>query len=140
MLVGGLLSACGLFMPTPLPLVCTAMGCESQVLFELDVDIAPGTSYSVQACVDAQCEDAEIRVPAGGGAIGTVGNIVVSPIDNVIAFRLHGADYSGSHAVTLNLELPDGGTVLVEQDVEFERSQPNGPRCEPVCWTATIRV
>jgi len=129
-------------MPTPLPpsdgVECTLIGCESQVRFEFDVDIAAGSTYRLEACIDGGCEEAEVRVPPGGA--GLVGSFFVSPIDDVIVLNLHGGDFSGSRAVTLLVELPDGGTILVEEEVEFERSQPNGPLCEPVCWTATIPV
>jgi hypothetical protein len=134
-----LLTACGAPLPPASPtddnLMCTLIGCESQVIFEIDYDIRPGSEYAVEACVDGECERAQIRVSDRG--VGTVANLHVSA-DDVVALVLHGDDYSGSHAVALTVESPDQGTIIVEEEVEFERTQPNGPRCEPVCWIATI--
>jgi hypothetical protein len=134
------LTACGAPLPSASPtddnaLECTLIGCESQVVFEIDYDIMPGSEYAVEACVDGECERAQIRVSDRG--VGRVANLTASA-DDVVALVLHGDDYSGSHAVALTVESPDQGTIIVEEEVEFERTQPNGPRCEPVCWIATI--
>jgi hypothetical protein len=54
--------------------------------------------------------------------------------------RLQGEDYGGAHEVSLTLAGTDGLTVDVDATAEFERGQPNGPGCEPICWQATVRV
>jgi len=133
-----LLTACGAPLPSDSPtdeILCTLIGCESQVVFEIDYDIMSGSEYAVEACVDGECERAQIRVSDRG--VGKVANLIASA-DDVVALVLQGDDYSGSHAVALTVESPEQGTIIVEEEVEFERTQPNGPRCEPVCWIATI--
>ena len=136
-----MLTACGSLMPSDSPTehlgACTLIGCESQVIIEIDYDLRPGREYSVEACVGGECERALIRVPRGNG-VATIGNLVVSPVDDVVTLLLHGDDYSGSHAVSLLVESSVQGSILVEEEVEFERTQPNGPGCEPVCWIATV--
>ena len=143
-----LLVSCEALLPiTPSPngdaVACTLIGCDSQVIFELDTDIESGITYDVTACVDGACEEARVEVPpVNDGAVpaGQTDNIVISPDDDVVAYVLHGNDFSGSHIVSLSLDAPGLPSVRVEESVEFERSQPNGPRCEPVCWTATVRM
>ena len=143
-----LLVGCEALLPiTPSPtsdaVACTLIGCDSQVIFELDTDLQSGVTYDVTACVDGACEEAQVDVPpVNDGAVpaGQTDKIVISPDDDVVVYVLHGNDFSGSHIVSLSLDAPDLPSVRVEESVEFERSQPNGPRCEPVCWTATVRV
>lgn len=140
--VSTVVAACGFVLPFTSPTdevhECPLIGCDSQVVFEIDYDLRPGGEYLVEACVEADCERARIRVPSGQGG-RTVGDLVLSAIDDVVVFVLHGEDYSGSHAVSLTVESPDQGTITVEEEIEFERTQPNGPECEPVCWSATIQ-
>jgi hypothetical protein len=143
-----LLVGCETLLPiTPSPnggaVACTLIGCDSQVIFELDTDIESGVTYDFTACVDGACEEARVEVPpVNDGAVpaGQTDNIVISPDADVVAYVLHGNDFSGSHIVSLSLDAPGLPSVRVDESVEFERSQPNGPRCEPVCWTATIRM
>jgi len=44
------------------------------------------------------------------------------------------------HAASLRLAGPDGENVKQDGPIEFERLQPNGPDCEPVCWHAVVRI
>jgi hypothetical protein len=126
-------------------MACTLIGCESQVVFEVGgaTDILSGETYEVEACIDGDCTSATVEVPpAQGGAMGAglSDSLVVDPQQDLVTVRLSGGDYSGMHTVSLTLTGPDGQRTEIESDTEFERSQPNGPGCEPVCWQATVRV
>lgn len=145
-----LLAGCGLLVigsPTPTAPgdgpICTQIGCESQVLYELDADIASGATYLVRACIGDRCEEASVEIPpADGGAVpaGTQGPFTLDPQNDVVAFRIGEGDFSGSHAVSLTLDDGSSEPVSIAADVVFERTQPNGPRCEPICWQAVVRA
>ena len=136
---GVILAAC-LAPPVPdgPPMACTLIGCESQVVFELSRDLSRGTAYEIEACVDGECASETIDVPQSG--FGTSGPFTVDAHRIVVTVRLTVDDYSGRHTVSLTLVGPDGQLTEVAADTEFERSQPNGPGCEPVCWQAIVRA
>lgn len=131
-------------VPDPPGLICTQIGCETQVVFELGADaIVSGATYEVEACIDGRCESATVAVPrAQGGAMGAgvSGSLVLDAQQDAVAFTLGDGDYSGMHEVSLTLVGPDGQRTEVVSDTEFERGQPNGPGCEPICWQATVRA
>jgi len=141
-----MLAAC---VAPPVPdgpfIACTLIGCESQVVFEVGgaTDIASGETYEVEACLNGVCESATVEVPPGQGAAmgaGVAGALVLDPQRDLVVLTLPGGDYGGMHTVSLTLTGPDGQRTEIESDTEFERSQPNGLGCEPVCWQATVRV
>ena len=141
-LVALILSAC-LAPPVPAPpedppVACTLIGCESQLTFELDADLARDETYEVEVCIDAECASATIEVPDSGFAM--TGPFSIDADRDTVTVRLLGDDYSGTRAVTLSLSGSDGLLVDVDAQTEFERAQPNGPGCEPICWQATVRV
>ena len=121
--------------------VCTLIGCESQVVFELDIDLASGTTYELRACIDDRCEQASVAIPPTDGAAvpaGSEGPFVLDPQNDVVAFLIGEGDFPGTHAVSLTLDDGSRNTRGLEGDVEFERLQPNGEGCEPICWQATV--
>ena len=119
-------------------MACTAIGCDSQLEFVLSADLVRGATYDVEACIAGDCTSASIEVPASGFAIE--GPFSVDADRDALALRLLGDDYSGSHTVSLTVTRDGGGVADVTTDVEFERQQPNGPGCEPVCWFASVRA
>lgn len=142
--LGVILAAC---VAPPVPdgpvLACTLIGCESQVVFEVGTDIVSGETYEVEACIDGLCESATVAVPPAQGqamGAGLSGSLMLDPQQDLVTLRLAGADYSGRHTVSLTLAGPDGQLTEMAAETEFERSQPNGPGCEPVCWQAIVRV
>lgn len=141
---GLILAAC---VAPPVPdgpfIACTLIGCESQVAFEVGTDIVSGETYEVEACIDGECESATVVVPPAQGAAmgaGVSGSLMLDPQQDLVTLRLPGADYSGTHSVSLTMAGPDGQLTEMAADTEFERSQPNGQGCEPVCWQAIVRV
>lgn len=129
--------------PTPTTDIraCTLIGCESQVVFELDRDLASGASYQVRACIDDRCEEATVDVPpaqAGGVPAGSTGPFVLDPQHDAVAFLLGEGDFPGMHTVSLTVDDGSGEPVELAGDVEFEHLQPNGEGCQPICWQATL--
>ncbi len=122
---------------------CTAIGCESQLAFDLGADLQPGGTYELEACIDGDCATATVPIPPpvdGGGSFGVGGPFTLDAGNDIVTVRLVGEDYSGAHEVSLTLAGTDGLMIDVEATTEFERGQPNGPGCEPICWQATVRV
>ena len=117
---------------------CTLIGCESQITFNLPVDLEPGQRYELEACVDGDCNSATLTLSDRG--FGTSGPFVIPAAGNAVNVLLLGDDYSGLHQVSLTVIGPGGQVArIADEAVEFERVQPNGPGCEPVCWQATVR-
>ena len=135
-----ILAACQVIDPRPPE--CTAIGCQSAVTIVAGVDLTNGTPYAVEVCVDGRCEDATLTVVEGGGAIGaSSGAITLDTSADSIGFALGDGDWSGIHRVTATVRDASGEVLVdVDEEVEFERSQPNGPGCEPICWFAEIRA
>ena len=143
--IGVILAAC---VAPPVPagpvFACTQIGCESQVVFEVGelTDIVSGATYEVEACIDGACQAATVEVPPAQGqamAAGMSGSLFVDPAQDLVSVTL-GGDFSGMHTVSLTLVAPDGQRTEIESDTEFQRSQPNGPGCEPTCWQAIVRA
>lgn len=136
--LAALLTGCdALVVPSSDPVMCTLIGCESQVQFELSEDLVPDTTYQVEGCIDGQCTSASIEVLEGGG-ISAEGSLRLDTIADTAVLILDDGDYDGIHAVSLSIDGPDGLHIEIAAETEFQRSQPNGPGCEPVCWQATI--
>lgn len=141
------LTACGL-VPEPdrPPQACTGIGCESAVAFNLSVDLEPGVEYRVEACLDDRCATETIAVPDADdepGATGRrVGQIDLSTADDRILLVLPEDDYGGEHRASLRVvtTADDELNVAAEEVTAFERQQPNGPGCPPVCWFAEVLV
>lgn len=135
------LGACEVLGPPPR--ACTAIGCESAVTIVADEDLMTGAEYVVEVCVDGRCERESLTVAEGGGAVGaSSGGITIGTDVDTITYAVGDGDWSGVHRVTATVRDAATGEVLVDvgQQVEFERSQPNGPGCEPICWFAEIRA
>ncbi|MGH2401859.1 MAG: hypothetical protein ACRDE6_04045 [Candidatus Limnocylindria bacterium] len=141
-----LLVACDALGVPPLgePRICTQVGCESGVHFKLDVDLVAEVAYEVSACVDDICDEGilEVPPPADGPFTGTSdGALTIATDTDSISYSLGDLDASGRHRVSITVR-SESGDVIAEFDgeAEFERTQPNGPGCEPVCWLAEIAV
>lgn len=136
-------AACDLIgVPEPPLHACTEIGCESAVAFNLDADLVNGVEYRLDACVEDDCATETIEVPEGQGVVGQrVGRFDLGTDADRVLFLLPEADYSGPHEVSLRVTAADG-SVAVEliATTEFDRQQPNGPDCPPVCWFAEINA
>jgi hypothetical protein len=121
------------------PFGCTAEGCESGVLFTLD-GLGFDTQYRVRACVDDRCVDGALQV--GGSADGTDGalSLVIGVHSDTVFYRMD-QHLAGTRSASLTVRAADGELLAEwEGTVEFVRTQPNGPFCEPTCWLAEITV
>lgn len=123
---------------------CTAIGCDSQVTFELPVDLVAETPYDVRACVDEVCRSATLTVPApdDGPYTGTTANDLTLVVDaDAITLALPVDDWGGQHRTSIVVRGPAGDVITeAEADREFTAARPNGPDCPPVCWQATVVV
>lgn len=114
------------------------------MLFLVDQDLQAGVTYDVEACLDEVCERGELTVPVRPEQPFTQtadGNLTLDTDEDSVVLLLGDGDYRDSHRAHLTLR-GDDGKVLEEIDVETElqRSEPNGPGCEPVCWFAEVSV
>ena len=124
---------------------CTVIGCDSQVVFWTDADLQATVAYEGEACVDDVCESATLQVPEDRVADGVVPSIEVGSLGletdrDVVYFGLPDRDWSGAHQFSVVIS-DAAGAILADmsQPGRFERMQPNGPDCPPVCWMADIR-
>jgi len=134
------LTGCGLLVP---PRACTDAGCESAVTFLLPVDLEVNVAYEVEACVDELCERATLAVPLpeDGPFTGvTVDAITLQTDTDSIMLSLGNREMADDHRVRVTVSIDDEAIAEGEADVAFERNQPNGPGCEPVCWFAEVEV
>ena len=120
------------------PIACRLIGCENRIEFQLSGDLQRGETYRIETCVDEACASATISIPDSGFVLA--GPFTIDADGNTVTVRLLGSDYSGAHSVSLHVNGPSGPVAEVETEVEFDRLQPNGPGCEPVCWHATVRA
>jgi hypothetical protein len=121
------------------PFGCTDAGCESGVLFTLDRNLVLEAEYRVEACVDDRCVEGVLQV--GGGEDGADGPLAltIGAYEDTVLYRLGESPVRGSHDVSLTVHGKDGELLVDwEGTAEFERTQPNGPLCEPTCWLAEI--
>ena len=125
---------------------CTLIGCESAIAFNIAGAGLKGQAGTVKAeiCFNGTCESARLRVGASG-AVDAKGNrslIDASGNDIAVTLFLPDDDYDSEtlHDVSLNLTVDGGKPVIVRRSVALSPSQPNGPNCEPVCWSTAIRV
>lgn len=140
------LAACGYLNPNPdpslEPVECTAIGCENAVGFSLDIDLVTEVAYDIEACLDDRCEAQTLRVPppADGPFTGTaVGNLSLDTISDSITMALGLGSFEGVHIARLSVRDEAGELIAeIEANTEFERQQPNGPGCEPICWFARV--
>ena len=119
---------------------CTETGCDSQVSFRLSTDLRAGVAYTVEACVDDDCRDETLTVPDDGPiGIGAEG-VWLDTDSDVIRLELPtGTSWEETHAVSLRVVTRDGDVVAdMTGEADFERTQPNGPDCPPVCWLAEV--
>jgi hypothetical protein len=101
---------------------CTLAGCDTAVLVTHNQRLDTGT-YNAEVCVGDTCATRQYEVTDPD-----------SPRREVqVSFG--DAQFSGNETVTLTVTDQAGSVVLTAEDeVQFERSQPNGWRCPPVCW------
>ena len=139
----GVLAACDAFtlLPSSSPRMCTLIGCDSAVIFHVPVDLEVDIAYDVEACVDDVCEREVLRVPLpdDGPFTGTTQGSISLFIDtDTITYTLGDRELPGDHHARLTV-WRDGDPIVEDvRDVEFARTQPNGPGCEPVCWIADV--
>jgi hypothetical protein len=132
------LAGCQLFGPR----YCTGIGCESSVTFVLSADLSAEVGYDVEACLDALCDRQTLRVAMthAGPSVGAfAGRLWLDQMTDDVSLTLPEGTYDGRYEVRL-LVRDEAGDIIadVEAETAFERQQPNGPRCEPVCWNARI--
>lgn len=117
---------------------CTAVGCANELRLHLSADLVPGNAYDVTLCFDDACHSVTLEAPnATTGA--TSGPVWLWTHDDTVVIELGGGPFRSSHEVRFDL-LDEDGEVLARFDdvIELVQSRPNGPFCEPTCWSADI--
>lgn len=123
---------------------CTLIGCDSGVTFELAGDLVEQTPYEVRACVDELCRSATLEVPApeDGPFTGiTVNDLTLMTDTDTILLTLPEGDWGGRHEVSIVVR--DASGQIIERgdaNPELLAEQPNGPKCPPTCWRATVVI
>ena len=131
--------ACGaLDVPPFAPVECTLIGCDSQIVFEVPADLEKSQTYDVGVCIDERCETATVVISPNGA--GLAGSFHIDAAADRVTLSLPEGDYSGTHTVSLRLNGAGVEPIEIEAKTEFERGQPNGPGCPPICWRAIIRA
>ena len=139
LLIIAMMTGCELLEPAPR--VCTDIGCESAVTFRLPVDLEVNVPYEVEACIGELCERATLSVPLpdDGPFTGvTIGAITLQTDTESITLSLGSREVAGVHRARVTVSTDGEPIAEGDEDVEFERGQPNGPGCEPVCWVAEV--
>ena len=130
--------------------VCSLVGCTSAVAVEIDRTGLPAGAFKFAVCVGTQCHGG--TAPETAGARAVCGDDATRPMSAVclstgglervlVDFQksiIPGAD--NSLTVTVRV-LTMSGSVLREHTISAipERSQPNGPRCDPICYRVGLR-
>lgn len=119
---------------------CTLIGCESGVNFDLTDPLEPGQEFHASACVGDICREASGTVPERGCT--TESDLAVCGPQSGgtdVHLSLPSGTYDETYDVRFEL-ISGSGETLAEADVsvDFQRSQPNGPNCGPVCWGASV--
>jgi hypothetical protein len=119
---------------------CTAIGCYNQVRFLTSADLQNDTTYSVTACFDEQCENADLTPTET--SLGGHDSLMLHVEEDVLEMVLSEGDLSGSHRVTLLIATDDGTEVArFDGQLEMLRVEPNGGwPCGPTCWQAQVEV
>jgi hypothetical protein len=60
-------------------------------------------------------------------------------VSDSIYLGLGEGSFEGVHVARLSVRNAAGELIAeIEANTEFERQQPNGEGCEPICWIATV--
>ncbi len=138
-----LFSGCGM-----VPRACTEIGCNSGVTFELGQQSALfeiNKPVQIRACIESDCTVDSLTVTATGDSayfFSTQGRFELDVANDRLIYRTQ-AQQIGEGRKSVSLAFTREGTVVLEEtreDVTFDRSQPNGPGCEPVCWNSTVTL
>ncbi len=144
LILGSVAGGCSfLELVGPPPRECTDAGCVSAVTFHLRVDLEVNVAYEFEACIDERCERETLLVPLpdDGPFTGTsAGALTLAIATDSVTLSLGDREMLGAHRARITVL--DGADVIAEADeqVEFDRQQPNGPGCEPICWFAEVRA
>jgi hypothetical protein len=109
---------------------CTLIGCWNSLDVAMEAaGVDPGT-YEADVCFDGTCQTVEVTVTvdATGAARFTAEGLDGSPRDD--------------RPTEVSVRLLQSGVMVAERSgpVLFRTSRPNGPRCDPVCFTGSLVV
>lgn len=140
--------------PTPAttpPVACTEIGCNSGLQVDLaTVDLVADAAYLVELCIGSDC----VEVEAGPGHTGEItpgadlgtlegGSMIVDREADIIQLMVGFAEFDSVETVSFSITDVATGEVLAVTDgeeVPFERHQPNGPGCPPVCFFGRLSL
>lgn len=133
------------------PAVCTEIGCNSGLRVELaDADLTADSTYSIDICIGEEC----VQVEVGPGHTGEItsgadpstlegGSIFLDAEADRVELMLGFVEFDPIETVSFSITDVATGEVMAStggEDVPFERSQPNGPGCPPVCFFGRLSL
>ena len=136
---------------TTAPMICTEIGCNSGLRVELSgVDLVADSTYLVDVCIGDECVEVEV----GPGHDGQItpgadpdtlegGSLLVDYEGDAIDLMVGFAEFDPIETVSFSITDVATGEVLASADgreVPFERNQPNGPGCPPVCFFGRLSL
>ena len=106
---------------------CSLIGCESAIDMSLSDDLPPGV-YGLEACVDEEtCTTTTFEITGQ------------SNYEVYVSFDE--AEFAQDAMVVVTVTDSAGSVAAGRRgEVTFERSQPNGWLCPPICWWARMSV
>lgn len=127
---------------------CTEVGCNNAIVWQLPPTfpaLAPTDAVRVRACAGSQCGEYDLvrvdgtreqRVPREYSGPGTV---FLEPPQ--VRFSLFDADTSQPAAATLEVWRNGQSVITDSRRITWGNpSRPNGPLCDPTCWSARISL
>lgn len=116
---------------------CTAAGCGSNLIIDVGEGFEDDVVYDIVLCLDAECW--EIQTILGDQA-GNTGNPLEVEHEGTITASLDNVPRPLTSDVSLVVWADGEKMVRHEGTVTFEVHQPNGPFCEPTCYTGVVTI
>jgi hypothetical protein len=115
------------------PLYCTQIACSDQLVVELRRAGKP-TAFGITVMYEGQT----VTCPPPGPLQARTCNEAISSTVPTDDGALQLVEIRGT-PVVVDMEVRDGNLVVAQRRItpSYERRQPNGPRCPPVCRQAT---
>lgn len=127
---------------------CSEAGCENLLSFTIRGLDVPVTGLAVLRggiCFDDRCEERVWRFRGSSPFHeGDAHPVEIFRWEDSVEATMNlddqALDGDTSHEVSIELSSSTGGRVEHEESTAFDRDQPNGPGCGPICWEKRLEV